>query len=377
MPRGPAVSSRWLSLKFVTICCVATLGAGAACEAAPMQAGVNLSGLEFNAGTLPGVPNTDYPVPGDWELWYYQSKGINLVRLPILWERLQPNLLNGPGPHPLDKAYLGLIKTFLGQAYARNMSVIIDLHDYGHYEQHPIGGTYVSQQMFAHFWRLVAHELAHVPGVAAYDLMNEPNGLPSAAVWPAAAQAAVNAIRKVDFATPITVEGDFWASAPAWLTFNATLHIVDPVQPVTYQAHVYGDQDNSGTHFAWSDAAANGVTVQTISQRLAGFIGWCQIQGARCAIGEVGVGNDSPNWNLELANGLATAAAGNMVAFTYWAGGPWWGSYPMSIEPTTPDGVLADAMQMQVVSPYGAPPNDSNRAFSRNTSTAKRGRPNT
>ncbi len=338
-----------------------------------MGAGVNLSGLEENAGTLPGTPNTDYPVPSDWELWYYQTKGIDLIRLPILWERLQPDLLDGQPSHPFDPMYLGLITTFIAQAAARDMRVIIDLHDYGAYWGNKIGGGVLTQVQFAAFWQMLGGVLVRSKGVAAYDLMNEPNGMPDSQVWPAAAQAAVDAIRLVDTHTHIMVEGDGWSSACGWSGNNGSLAINDPAHAVTYQAHVYGDADCSGTHYAWADAQAQGVTVDTIAERLADFIAWCRGKG--CMVGEIGVGNDSPNWNIQLARGLAAAQAGGMHCFTYWAGGPWWGDYPLSIEPTTPNGGLVDAVQMAVVSTYGSPPAMA-RAFWRNTSAANWGNPN-
>jgi endoglucanase len=66
-------------------------------------------------------------------------------------------------------------------------------------------------------------------------------------------------------------------------------------------------------------------------------------------IGEIGVGNDSSDWNTEMANGLAAAAQAGIRSFTYWAGGPWWGTYPMSIEPRHGHA----APQMTIVRQYG------------------------
>ena len=164
----------------------------------------------------------------------------------------------------------------------------------------------------------------------------------------AAAQAAVNAIRSVDQQSYIAVEGDNWASAGSWTSSNQNLKISDTSYRLVYEAHVYGDRDNSGTHFNWDAESAAGVTTQTIADRVNVFSGWCTQQHVGCFIGEVGVGNDSPQWNVELANGLAAMSSGGMLLFTYWAGGPWWGSYPMSIEPTA----LGDAPQMAVVRQY-------------------------
>ncbi len=313
-----------------------------------MLAGVNLSGLEFNSSTLPGKLNHNYVAPNDNELAYYQSKGIKIIRLPVLWARLQPSLLANNPSTALDPSYLGLIQTIISKAAARNMQVIVDIHNFGGYANHKIGDGTLTQAQFANFWSILAAALQGSPGLAGYDLMNEPSNMPSIDVWPAAAQAAVTAIRQVDSSSYIFVEGDDWASAASWAAHNGSLTINDPQSHVIYEAHVYGDRDSSGTHFDWTTEEANGVTVDTIAQRVAVFTTWCQVRNRACAIGEVGVGNDDAGWNEELANGLAAMKSGGIVGFTYWSGGPWWGTYSMSIEPR--NGV--DATQMSVVSRY-------------------------
>jgi endoglucanase len=329
--------------------CAACVSSTGAIAASPMAGGVNLSGMEINAGTIPGVVNYDYVVPTLSELEYYRSKGLLLIRLPVLWERLQPNLLSSSPGSALSMQYLNLVKHFIGEAGALGMRVIVDIHDYGGYGGHKIGDGTLRPTMFSSFWRQLAAKLAGLPGLAAYDLMNEPSNMPNASVWPIAAQDAVTAVRGVDPATAIYVEGDDWSSAATWTTYNNGLNIKDPSSNLIYEAHVYGDSDDSGTNFIWSVEASQGVTVNTIAQRVAVFTGWCQTNQRRCMIGEVGVGNDDPSWNTELANGLTAMQSGAMLSFTYWAGGPWWGSYPMSIEPTS----SGDAPQMSVVSLYG------------------------
>lgn len=313
-----------------------------------MSAGINLSGLESNSSVLPGRANYDYAIPSDKELAYYQSKGVMVVRLPVLWARLQPNLLSATQGTALDPAYLGYVITICKQAAARKMEVVVDIHNYGGYATHKIGDGVLTQLQFAEFWSLLALRLKGTPGLGGYDLMNEPSKLSSAGIWPAAAQAAITAIRKVDMSTVIFVEGDFYASAPSWLQYNSNLRLADPAKRLVYEAHVYGDRDSSGTHFDWNTEASYGVTVDTIADRIAAFADWCSTKDLRCIIGEVGVGNDNANWNTELAHGLAAMKRSGISGFAYWAGGPWWGTYPMSIEPT----VGGDAKQMSVITKY-------------------------
>src|SRR5665647_492211 len=58
--------------------------------------GVNMSGGEFGQANLPGKMYTDYTYPlSTTEYSYFAGKHVALIRLPILWERIQ-NSAFGP-----------------------------------------------------------------------------------------------------------------------------------------------------------------------------------------------------------------------------------------------------------------------------------------
>ena len=304
---------------------------------APFVVGVNLSGLEMNSGKKPGKASTDYAVIKPTSLDYYAGKGIKLIRLPILWERLQPNIQAATPSYAPNAAYLKYITDVLDHAATIGATVIVDIHNYGNYNAVKMGGTgAVSAAQFQAAWTAIATALNNHVGLAGLDLMNEPNGFPTGDVWPALAQAGINGIRAVDKSDTIYVEGDAYASASGWATHSQTLNkLVDPSGKLVFQAHAYGDRDGSGTHFKWADEVATGkVSVDTIAQRVDVFGQWCKTNHVRCMIGEIGVGNDNAAWNTELANGIAKMKVDGLESMTYWAGGPWWGAnYPMSVEP--------------------------------------------
>jgi endoglucanase len=74
--------------------------------ASSLLLGVNLAGAEFG-WNVPGVFGTDYTYPTHTEIDYYAAKGMSVVRLPFLWERLQHSE-NGP----LDGAELARSMTW-------------------------------------------------------------------------------------------------------------------------------------------------------------------------------------------------------------------------------------------------------------------------
>jgi endoglucanase len=50
--------------------------------------GVNLSGAEFGTAMI-GTYGIDYTYPTHAEIDYFASKGMGIIRLPFMWERLQ------------------------------------------------------------------------------------------------------------------------------------------------------------------------------------------------------------------------------------------------------------------------------------------------
>ncbi|MDQ6997900.1 MAG: DUF5011 domain-containing protein [Mariprofundus sp.] len=322
----------------------------------PTPFGVNLSGAEFAPTTLPGVHGVDYVYPDAAEFDYYRRKGFTYIRLPVLWERLQPLALQ-----PLKATEVALLDAVISLASARKMKVIIDLHNYA---QH--SAVLAPAATLADFWSRIATRYAANSGVFGYDLMNEPNG--TAGTWQAMAQAAVNAIRLVDTTHAIIVEGDNWSTAIDWATFNATLAITDPNNNLIYEAHQYFDADSSGKYLdtnniqylqTYQSAHGTRTYQDVIAERLYTFVGWIKRNNYRGYIGEFGVpagAGVDPAWT-NLLSPLHNYLTAQGIGWTYWASGLWWGIDAMSIDPVDP--VLGpDSPQMQQLLPLMDSDND-------------------
>jgi hypothetical protein len=158
--------------------------------------------------------------------------------------------------------------------------------------------------------------------------MNEPNNMPTPQTWPNAAQAAVNAIRAVDMNTPIVVEGDEWASAQYWMSYNANLKITDPANDIIYSAHSYFD--NSSGLYSLS-YAQQGDTAQTGVHDVAPYLQWLKTNGYRGFVGELGVPSNDPQW-IPLLNNVFNDLQANGVSSTVWnyempdSSPAWWAS---------------------------------------------------
>ncbi len=315
--------------------------------------GVNLSGGEFGS-KLPGTFDQDYTYPTAKSLDYYVATGRTLVRLPFKWERVQ----HAPGA-PLDADEVARLHAVLHAAGERHMSVILDAHNYGRYQfagedkSEIIGAGRVSPADFADFWGRMAREFKDETALYGYGLMNEPHDMGDPERWPRAAQAAIDAIRAADEITPILVAGDGWSSSLNWgKSDNAQLNekLRDPQNNLVFEAHCYFDKDRSGQYKSSYEAELGTPDVGVENVRP--FVEWCKAKGVRGFVGEFGVPNNDARWLVTLTNFLSYLQRNQMSA-TYWSGGPWWGKYPLSIEPTTgEDDAKIDRPQMQVLRDY-------------------------
>jgi endoglucanase len=333
--------------------------------------GVNVSGAEFGSGNEDPTQNSD--IPGQYGSTYtYQSpptfdyfgaRGLNFLRVEILWERLQPTLQG-----PLDPDNLGYLRNDIAWAKAAGSVININLQNYGRYTikgtvcviDNPCGSggqVLVTSADLADFWSKMAAEFVDEPGVFSYDIMNEPHDM-GVAIWNQISQEVVNAIRMQDPNKAIMVEGDSWANATDWASNNgATPWINDTGNNIWYEGHVYFDSDYSGEYKESYDQelAANSGLADVGVTRLKPFVNWCTTNNVKCYVGEYGIPNggpqpaDYPNtipdprWLTVLDNFL-TALDQAGLSGTYWAAGEKWGDYPLSVEPT--DDFTTDAEQL-------------------------------
>ncbi len=303
-------------------------------EAAVQLTGVNIAGAEF--GSLPGVHEQDYTYPRSSEVDYYvQQKGMNVLRLPFRWERLQPTLGGN-----FSNSELTRIQNFVNYATAAGAYVILDPHNYARYSGNVIGGGTVTASHFADFWTRLANIYKDNDKVI-FGLMNEPNGLATES-WVNSANTAISAIRQTGASNLILVPGNGYSGAHSWNSnwygtpnAQAMLSIVDPGNNFAFEVHQYVDSDSSGTK-------AEVVSAQVGAQRLNVFTQWARENNVRGFLGEFGVPNSLIGDGVDQ---IADEALVNMLehmddnsdvwlGWTYWAGGRWWGTnYMFNVHP--------------------------------------------
>ena len=315
--------------------------------------GVNLAGAEFGS-TMPGVFNTDYTYPNNDELDYYNSKGLKLIRLPFSWERIQPTLGDNLAVNELNR-----LKTFVQEVTTRNMYVLLDLHNSGRYiingNEEIIGSSNLSIADVRDVWTKLANEFKNETNIWGYGIMNEPHDMLPSTSWFSIAQEIINGIRTVDIETTIVVGGDSWSSAERWIEASDNLkNLVDSSDKIIYEAHVYFDIDASGQYLNTYDE--DQITPNTGIDRVQPFVDWLQNNNFRGFIGEYGIPDNDTRWLTTLDNFL-NHLKDNCINGAYWAGGPWWGTDFMAIDPVDNTGESdpvngTERPQMSIVENY-------------------------
>lgn len=310
-----ASSSSWRRLAAIALA-ILPLHAGIAEAAGPCLRGINLSGAEF--GEPGGEVFKAYAYPTEDTIGYFARKGMNTVRLPFLWERLQPKL-----GQPLNEDELKRIKDTVELLRQRHLTIILDPHNYASYNKTRIGTPPVTNSAFAEFWARLAVEFADQKDVV-FGLMNEPNDIDTD-VWLKAANAATRTIRAAGANNLILVPGNRWTGAHSWMADGAggangvvMLGVRDPRNNFAYEVHQYFDEDSSGTH---AECSGNDKARAAIGQ----MTDWGRKNGKRLFLGEFGVSQDAACiTGLSAVLGDIQNNGDVWLGWSYWVAGDWW-----------------------------------------------------
>ncbi|MCC7532041.1 MAG: glycoside hydrolase family 5 protein, partial [Candidatus Melainabacteria bacterium] len=194
--------------------------------------GVNISGGEFNQKWVPAIHGTNYIYPVQSEIDFFHSKGMNCIRVPFSWDRMQPTE-NGA----LDPSELARLDAVVIMITAKGMTTVIDPHNYGEYKTNLVGvpGGWPNS-MFADFWSRLAAHYKNNPKVI-FGLMNEPIGAGmTPTTWLASSQAAINGIRATGATNLILVPSTNWMHPVNFIQENASamINITDPANNWSY-----------------------------------------------------------------------------------------------------------------------------------------------
>ena len=354
--------------------------------------GTNLSGMEWARPGLryglSSAPNIHFTVPRKVDVAYLAACGFTQNRLPIQWELLQPMLHDTQAnaaaraligePGRFDVAYEAFITGLLDAHAAAGIRCIIDLHNYCRYQDFKFqadgsvtgltasknvllrpyttdraqvhvrifslaAGATLKPAHFVDFWQRAAAKWKGHPGLGGYGLMNEPHELPEPGgvvgnsegredlmILPVFMQAAIDAIRAIDTATPIYVAGNEWGNAASVATKN-------PAYPLSgsgliYEVHAYLDRRSNGHAFDWETETslrntggfrAAPINSATGRNRVQIALEWAKTRKVKIALGEIGMPIDDPRWAESFKNAIDPVLQNGFEVYS-WMGGNHW-----------------------------------------------------
>lgn len=310
--------------------------------------GINIMDLGIAKEVVPGIYGTNYTKPSLHALRSLKDRGIQVVRIPFKWERIQ-YVWGGP----LESAYLGYLMQVLRDANSVGLKVIVDMHNYTRYRRNGVEILFSdahgpTEAQYTDVWKKIVNAIRAdanaYNAVWAYDIMNEPHNLVAAKgyatpqkLWEGYAQAAVNGIRATGEKKLIHIEGYTFSSAVDWAKNHPAPFIKDPLNNIMYHAHMYMDWNTAGKYDTKSHAEETALAKSqghaSIGARgiarLKVFADWCAKYKQQCFLGEFGwptagvVGaSEARLWNRE-GEELMTYMDQIGMGGTMWATGSW------------------------------------------------------
>jgi endoglucanase len=313
--------------------------------------GANRAGAEYGSEWDGWTGQTYYewpkPTPRTNELNHFDLKSMNVVRLPISWERLQ-HTLNGP----LNLPYKNELTDYVNAATTKGFSVVIDLHNYGRYAigTHDGSGaqlsTYTQHRLgdgtltFAHVvdvWTKIASLFVSNPRVI-FNLMNEQHdadpSLDSKGIFDGY-QTVLNAVRATGAKQLILFPNTRKSDVNHWDKYAPQQGLKDSIEAlnVTDTANNFAFDMHSYTEF---DDWNNPGDIQIVTN-------WAKTNNKRLFLSELGAKSQGDVDKL-----LLYINANSDV----WVGWTVWNLEPYSITVTDNGGIVSDTAKMSWYAPY-------------------------
>jgi endoglucanase len=156
------------------------------------------------------------PNEGEWGLTvqedYFElikTAGFDFVRLPIRWNTHAEE----SAPYTINPAFFARVDEVVSWAVAQGLTVIIDFHHYEEMALDPWG----HKDRFLGIWEQVAEHYKDYPPNILFELLNEPNGELSAALWNQYTKEAFAIVRETNPTREVIMGPVSW-NAYDWVT---------------------------------------------------------------------------------------------------------------------------------------------------------------
>lgn len=211
--------------------------------------GINYAGPEFAHSDTIENPSTSFQpaYPRDADVAYLAGRGVEILRIPIRWERIASSLSGA-----LRAGEVAALRGALDACFNNDVHAIIDVHNYAICHTNSgdvktIAGTAGGNHLIDLLKRL-ADEFGGHGAFYALDIMNEPANV-TWQQWEAMSQAAVTAIRNHGFTGRLMIPlGNYSGVQDLTFMHSGGPWITDTADNFMYEGHHYWQANHTGTY---------------------------------------------------------------------------------------------------------------------------------
>jgi endoglucanase len=281
----------------------------------------SLAGM--NLGNALEAPNE-----GDWGVTiqseYFtliRDAGFSYVRIPIKWSA---HAL-AADPYTIDSGFFDRVDEVVGQALSRGLKAIINIHHYDEIMTDPAG----QKNRFLALWNQIA---AHYKGYSAdlyFEILNEPNGNLTAALWNQYLDEAIDVIRGTggnNAARNLIVGTANWGgldglnalvipTAAQDPNIIVTFHYYNPFH-FTHQGAEWVDGSKAWLGTTWTGTASEKAAVRSEFDAVQE---WADDHGRQIFLGEFGAYSTAENrYRVTWTTYIAQQAEARNFFWAYW-----------------------------------------------------------
>lgn len=302
-------------------------------SASTMFKGINLSGFS-DRGKYHHPASDEELEKSEKMMDFYRAKGMDFFRVPIWWDRLQPELNK-----PFDTTVWDQVKAVVDYGLGLGCTVMVNNHCMGGRGNSEngikLGDPRVPYGALVDFWRRIATEYKNRN--VWFDLINEPHDLPLNG-HPTSTDALVTiyneviaAIRAEGATNLIVLEGDNWNNAKS---FNVKESPSNPNEgpPTSAEAFQKGISDSADN---WCVSCHNypdnphgqggpAIDATILRTRFQNVMDWATKTNIKVICGEWSVGADDPNGQAVTTDYLdwleSPENRDKVLAWSWWEG---------------------------------------------------------
>ena len=264
------------------------------------------------------------PSEGEWGLYVQEEyfdlvkeAGFDFVRLPVSWDAHA----DGAEPYTIDPEFFFRVDQVLGWAMKRNLTTILDFHNYDEMMSNPWG----NEERFIAIWKQVSERYKAYPANLLFELLNEPNTTLDAQLWNQYVGETLAVIRATNPTRDVVIGPTQWNSygwistldVPDDLHVIYTFHYYEPFHFTHQGAEWAGDEAQGWLGTTWD---ATDAEKAEIINNFDSITDWSQRHGGvRILLGEFGAYSRAPqDSRVRWTAFIREQAEAHGFAWAYW-----------------------------------------------------------